>query len=244
MTIAWKAAGATHRGRVRKGNEDSIRLDVERGIFVVADGMGGHAAGEVASGLAAGAALEILATGTGDARASLGQAFAVAHDRIVECCTARLETKGMGTTLTAAVLEPNGALHVGHIGDSRLYHLTGDAMRQVTHDHSWVQREIDSGRVSPDAAGSHPFSHILTRVLSAEESPDPDLLTLTVHPGELLLLCSDGLHNMLSAQEILDLLASEKAPETVVRRLVTAANRAGGVDNVSVIAVHIHEASR
>src|SRR5690606_16983969 len=159
-----------------------------------------------------------------DPRALLEEGFALAHRSIQQCCQGDPKTAGMGTTLTAAVLDWDGRLHVGHIGDSRLYHLTGGALRQVTHDHTWVQREIDAGRVTPDAAASHPFSHILPRVLAADEPPDPDLLCVNVVVDDVLLLCSDGLHNLLSAQAILDMLVAYADPGTLVRQLVTAAN--------------------
>jgi protein phosphatase len=240
VKISWEAAGATHRGRVRRGNEDAIRLDVERGIFLVADGMGGHAAGEIASNLAADAVLEHLSAEAGDPESRLREGFSLAHRSIAQCCQGDPKTTGMGTTLTATLLDWDGRLHVGHIGDSRLYHLTGGALRQVTHDHTWVQREVDAGRVSAASAASHPFSHILTRVLAAEEPPDPDLLCVNVVVGDVLLLCSDGLHNMLNAQAILDMLIAETDPGSLVRQLVMAANAEGGTDNISVVAVRIH----
>jgi PPM family protein phosphatase len=242
-TIRWGAAGATHVGRVRKRNEDAYRIEADTGVFVVADGMGGHAAGEVASALAADAALDRLRGGHPDAADALPErlveAFRDAQQRLIDCCDEDPRTAGMGTTLTVAVLRAEGSLHVGHLGDSRLYHLSGGALRQLTRDHTWVQQEVDAGRVLPDAARSHPLSHILTRVLTAEEPAVPDLSRGAVSPGDRLLLCSDGLHNMVDGQQLLELLLSSEAPAEIVRRLVSAGNRAGGTDNITAIVVRI-----
>ncbi len=235
MKIAWEAAGGTHRGRVRKTNEDSIRLDAERGIFVVADGMGGHAAGEVASAIAADTSMELLTSATGTAAAMLKDAFTLAHDRIVECCDGDARVTGMGTTLTIALMQNDGTVHVGHMGDSRLYVLSGDVLRQATQDHTWVQREVDAGRVTPENARTHRLSHILTRVLSAEEPAIPDIFSITAAPGDLLLLCSDGLHNMLEAYDILQILIEQESPAELAQKLIRAGNAAGGADNISVI---------
>jgi serine/threonine protein phosphatase PrpC len=237
VRIVWEAAGETDRGRVRKTNEDAIRLDSKRGIFLVADGMGGHAAGEVASALAADACLEALSAGPITNSEGLAPAFALAHDRIVDCCNDDPRVAGMGTTLTLVVLDDDGRAHIGHIGDSRLYQLSGESLRQLTRDHTWVQREIDAGRVKPEAARTHHLSHILTRVLSADEPPVPDLFSANVAPGDVLLLCSDGLHNMLDAHDILTLLLESESAGEAAESLVKAANASGGADNISVVVV-------
>lgn len=241
MTIGWVGAGATHVGRVRKGNEDSFRVDSKAGIFIVADGMGGHAAGEIASQLAADAALEVL---TASRRGQpleerLVAAFAQAHREIVTCCADDPKTKGMGTTLTAAVLEPDGTLHVGHIGDSRLYRFTGEQLRQVTKDHTWVQKEVDAGRLRSDQTRAHALSHILTRVLSSDEPDTPDVERVTVKAGDVLLLCSDGLHNMLEGQKILEILNQPAPPTELAQRLISSANRSGGLDNITAVVIRI-----
>jgi PPM family protein phosphatase len=247
VTIRWEAAGATHVGRVRRDNEDTFRIDEPRGIFLVADGMGGHAAGEIASELAADSVLEVL-RGAGDpdvegegVEGCLKRAFDAAHRRIVECCSSDPKTAGMGTTLTAAVLDSAGRVWIGHIGDSRLYHLSGGSLRQLTRDHTWVEQELEAGRISAEAAESHPFSHILTRVLTAEEPGDPDVGSYPIGAGDALLLCSDGLHNMLQGQSLLDILLAEQPTPEVVRRLIQAANRRGGRDNITVIVIRISE---
>jgi PPM family protein phosphatase len=243
VTIAWEAAGATDVGRVRNGNEDAFRFDSQRGVFLVADGMGGHAAGEVASALAADAVVDLLRTdpdlSSEDLERDLVAAFDEAHRRIVECCNGDPQTTGMGTTLTAAALRSTGDLHIGHIGDSRVYLRRGGELLQVTHDHTWVQQELDAGRISPDVARTHPLGHILTRVLTADEPAAPDVYRGTVYRDDTLLLCSDGLYNMVDGQSLLDLLTADHSPETTVERLIATANRRGGTDNITAIVVRI-----
>jgi PPM family protein phosphatase len=243
VTVAWEAAGSSDTGRVRRGNEDAFRIAAEQGIFVVADGMGGHAAGEIASRLAADAALETLGSAdlstTSDVQDALRSAFHKAYERIVAFSADDAATRGMGTTLTIAVLGRNGAVHIGHLGDSRIYQLTGDSLRQLTHDHTWVQQEVDAGRVTVEAARTHPLSHILTKVLTAEEPPEPDIATATVRPLDRLLLCSDGLYNMVDGSTLLDLLGRDRPLTDITESLVTTANRRGGADNITVVVVGI-----
>ena len=239
MTIAWEVAGGTHRGRVRKSNEDSIRLDAERGIFLVADGMGGHAAGEVASAIAADSSMEVLTAAAPGDPTGLKEAFALARQRIIECCNGDERVVGMGTTLTITRLQRDGSVDVGHIGDSRLYVLSGEVLKQATQDHTWVQRELDAGRITPESARTHRLSHILTRVLSAEEPAIPDVFRINVVPGDVLLLCSDGLHNMLDAYGILQILLDGASPAELAQALIDAANRQGGADNISVIVIRV-----
>ncbi|HET7322496.1 MAG TPA: protein phosphatase 2C domain-containing protein [Longimicrobiaceae bacterium] len=245
MSIGWEAAGASDVGRVRSGNEDAFRMDVDRGVFLVADGMGGHAAGEVASRLAADTAAERLAAAVDDGvrgaalDGALRRGFLAAYDALLHCCAGDPATRGMGTTLTACVLEPSGTLRAGHIGDSRLYRLRAGRLKPLTHDHTWVQREVDAGRLSPAAAEDHPHSHILSRVLSEDISPEPDLLATPILPGDRLLLCSDGLYNMLPEPEIAAILAGPAPLPALAASLVDAANAAGGVDNVTVVIIVI-----
>jgi PPM family protein phosphatase len=244
VTISWEAAGLTDVGRVRRGNEDAFRLDLRRGVFIVADGMGGHAAGEIASALAADTALETL-TGRsgGDDREDvrlLEEAFQRAFRRIVDCCDDDPATRGMGTTLTAALVSPGGSLSIGHIGDSRLYLASGGSLRQLTRDHTWVQREMDAGRLDPQGARNHPLSHILTQVLSAEEAPSPDITAGQVAAGDSLLLCSDGLHNLVDGATLLELITSEEPLPEIAAKMIDAANRKGGNDNITVILVRVH----
>lgn len=243
MTVAWEVAGASDVGQVRSGNEDAFRIDAVAGIFLVADGMGGHAAGEIASALAADAVVDTLRPrpeiSTDEIEDDLIAAFDEAHRRIVECCNGDPRTRGMGTTLTAAALRPTGDLHIAHIGDSRIYLQRGDDLLQVTQDHTWVQQEVDAGRIAPESAQSHPLGHILTRVLTADEPASPDLYRGMVHSGDILLLCSDGLYNMVEGQTLRDLLTADQTPAAIVDRLLATANRRGGPDNITAIVVRI-----
>lgn len=247
MTIDWEAAGGSDVGRLRRGNEDTLRMDPGRGIFLVADGMGGHAAGEVASDLAATAVEEALKTAVDrGARGemlerALRDACAGAYAAIVSAGRSAPHTRGMGTTLTACVLERNGTAHIAHIGDSRLYLLRDGSLQQITRDHTWVQREVDAGRLTPEAAQTHPLSHILTRVLSEGVEPEVDLLSFAVQPGDCLLLASDGLYNMVDDGQIATLLAADRPLPRIATALIEAANAAGGADNVTVVVVKVQE---
>jgi len=243
VTIRWESAGDTHTGKVRKGNEDSYRIDEISGVFVVADGMGGHAAGEVASFIAADAALRTLSSARsradGDVAGSIYEAFSEAQRQLVECSNGDPRTRGMGTTLTVACLDSTGWLHVGHVGDSRLYRLHRGVLTQLTHDHTWVQQEVEAGRLLPSTARNHPLAHMLTRVLSADERSSPDAIKAEVEPGDVLLLCSDGLYNHLDDGPLSVILAADAAIDEVVGQLIRAANRAGGTDNITAVLVRI-----
>ncbi|HEU4451818.1 MAG TPA: protein phosphatase 2C domain-containing protein [Longimicrobiaceae bacterium] len=245
MRIAWEVAGGSDVGRLRKGNEDTLRIDADRGIFLVADGMGGHAAGEIASDLAARVMEDALVAavdagvGAEGLQETLRVAFQHAYAAIVSRCRDSPHTRGMGTTLTVCLLEPSGLARVGHIGDSRLYRLRGGVLDQITHDHTWVQREVDAGRLSADAARTHPLSHIVTRVLSEDIEPEMDLLAASVAPGDLLLLATDGLYNMVSDATIADTLSRDRPLPELTNTLIDAANAGGGVDNVTVVVIRI-----
>lgn len=245
MTLAWTAAGGTDLGRVREGNEDAFRFDLERGIFLVADGMGGHAAGEVASRLAADTVLEAMIAAIdrgvdGDGLPhALETALGRAHDAIQAWALESPETRGMGTTLTGAVLDGSGRVHAGHIGDSRLYHFRDRQAVQLTRDHTWVRRELDAGRIRPAEARNHPFSHILTHVLTDDTEPVVDLLSAKVEPGDVLLLATDGLYNMLPEAAITEIVTEAAPPHERVTRLLEEANRAGGHDNITAILVQL-----
>lgn len=245
MSIGWEAAGGSDVGRMRKGNEDTLRIDSDRGVFLVADGMGGHAAGEIASDLAASTTEARLAAAidagiTGQALGgALRDAFQRSYTAIVECCRAAPHTRGMGTTLTACILTPAGLAHIGHIGDSRLYRVRDGTMEQVTSDHTWVQREVDAGRLSAQAARTHPLSHIVTRVLSEDIEPEIDVLELPVEPNDLLLLATDGLYNMVADDAIEAFLAPDPPLPQLINHLIDAANAAGGADNVTVVLIRV-----
>lgn len=242
MTPHFEAAGASDIGRVRNANEDAFRIDLKRGIFLLGDGMGGHAAGDVASTLAVDTVLERLSAArppidAAEAQDTILAAFRHAHRSFRRHAEAYPRTAGMGTTLTVGWLIAPDTLVIGHLGDSRLYLLSRNTIEQVTEDHTWVQQELRAGRLDLQASRNHPFAHILTRVLTAEDPPEADVFEVRVRPGDRIVICSDGLHNLVSDSEILA-LANEPGPvEAVVTALVEEANVRGGSDNITAILV-------
>jgi PPM family protein phosphatase len=245
MSIRWEAEGVTDVGRVRRGNEDSFLVDPERGIFLVADGMGGHAAGEVASALTVDTVGAILAQALDAARPSeelpevLDAAFHEAWNELIRCCRDDPRKTGMGTTLTACVLRPDGTCRIGHIGDCRAYRVRDGRLELLTRDHTWVQREVDAGRLDAPAAESHPLAHILTRVLSADLPPEPDLFAPEVRPGDLLLLSSDGMHGLVPEPEILSISSRDQPLSDLLEALIRSANQHGGRDNITAVGIRI-----
>jgi serine/threonine protein phosphatase PrpC len=243
--MRWQAVGASDVGRVRQGNEDAFLVDVERGVFLVADGMGGHAAGEVASAMAAATVGEALAraadAGMCDERLDglLVASFRAAHRAIEQRSAEDPETRGMGTTLTACMVCPGLTLRMGHIGDSRAYLMRAGRLRQLTRDHTWVQREVDAGRLTPRAARTHRFAHIITRALGADSPDEPDLLAGALEAGDLLLLATDGLTGMLPDPVIAQILQADLPLASLADALIAAANAAGGTDNITAVLVQI-----
>jgi serine/threonine protein phosphatase PrpC len=245
VKLRWQAAGATHVGRVRRGNEDTLLVDSDRGIFLVADGMGGHAAGEIASALAAQTVGGTLVEGVdrglnADALAQvMVDAFRTADRAIHAHVAQNPSTQGMGTTVTAFLLCADGTYRLGHIGDSRAYLMRGGQLAQVTTDHTLVQREVSEGRLTASGARRHRLSHILTRALGAEPSDEPDMLAGQLHPGDILLLCTDGLTGMLTDRMIAKVLPLDIRLEDRVAELIRQANERGGRDNVTAVMVEV-----
>ncbi|HEU4884622.1 MAG TPA: PP2C family serine/threonine-protein phosphatase [Longimicrobium sp.] len=245
MKLRWRAVGGTHVGRVRKGNEDAFLVDEGRGVFLVADGMGGHVAGEIASDIAkrsvGGTLLEGVDRGLAadDLAHSMVDSFRVADLAIAEHVAANPETEGMGTTVTAIVVCTDGTYRMGHIGDSRAYLLRDGQLAQISKDHTWVQREVDEGRLTPSAARKHPYSHILTRALGADPSDAPDLQAGQLQAGDLLLLCSDGLTGMVTDAHLQRILATDATNEARIEEMIALANKRGGRDNITAVIVEM-----
>lgn len=245
MKLRWHAAGGTHVGRMRRGNEDAFLVDADRGVFLVADGMGGHAAGEIASAVATeavgGALLQGVDAGLeADPLAEvMVQAFRTADRAIADHVARNPSTLGMGTTVTACVLCTDGTFRMGHIGDSRAYLLRNGELSQVTTDHTWVQREVDAGRLTPTGARRHRLSHILSRALGSEPSEEADVLAGQLLPGDRLLLCTDGLTGMLTDRVLAKVLQLDIRLEDQVAELIRLANRRGGKDNITAVLVDI-----
>ncbi len=223
---------ATDIGRVREGNEDSYLSDEP--LFAVADGMGGHKGGEVASQLA----VEILEHESREGTVALGQQLRDANAAVFDRSQSDTSVQGMGTTLTAVVIRDMVA-SFAHVGDSRAYLLRVGDLRRLTDDHTLVNRMVKSGEISEEEAEVHPHRSVLTRALGTEPDVTVDEFTVTLMDGDRLLLCSDGLTGMATEEQITAILAAAPDPQDAADRLVRAANRAGGVDNITVVVLDV-----
>ncbi len=234
-----RVASVTDTGKRRLRNEDAYVCAPP--LFAIADGMGGAQAGEIASQLAASAIGEADRGIHGeDAVAELVQA---ANARVYRRAVEDPAAAGMGTTVTVALVDAKErSVTIGHVGDSRAYRIRGDALEQLTADHSLVAELVRTGRLTPEQAADHPHRSVITRAVGTEPSVDVDTFTLEALAGDLYLLCSDGLTDMIDDDEILEQAkAGERRPDAVAQRLVDAANRAGGADNITVIAFEVVE---
>jgi protein phosphatase len=229
----------TDTGRKRRHNEDSFV--VAPPLFAVADGMGGANAGEVASGLA----VETLRSESGDD--SAGEPFVVsliqeANRRVYQRQTDDAEASGMGTTMTVALVE-DGIVRFGHVGDSRAYLYRDGEIRQLTEDHSLVGELVRSGKISAQEAETHPQRSVITRALGTDPDVDVDTFTIEAQPGDVFLLCSDGLYSMVGTEKILDVLRRHRQDlDAAAKELIGAANKRGGDDNITVVAFEIARA--
>lgn len=243
LTVTF--AGLTDPGRERNHNEDAIGWDAQARLAVLADGMGGHNAGEIASELAVSTIMEALA-GRRPAGEVAGCPRAVrtaveqANGIIYSEAQSRPHCSGMGTTVVVACLESN-VLTVAHVGDSRVYRLAGGRLEQLTSDHSVVQELVDSGFLSEEEAEQSVNRNVITRALGTEPMVEVAVNTFEAEPGELFVLCSDGLSDLLAPGEIGRVCGSSANLEAVAGDLVEAANEAGGSDNISVILMRLDE---
>ena len=229
-------AGVTDPGRRRRRNEDAYVC--EPPLFAIADGMGGAQAGEVASGLAA----AVLEEATGDERGEerVSSLIQEANRRVFQRSNEDAATSGMGTTMTVALVDhTDGTIAFGHVGDSRAYRVRGGELEQLTDDHSLVGELVRSGRLSPEEAESHPQRSVITRALGTEPDVDVDTFTVDAEPGDIYLLCSDGLTDMTSARDILAAVESSHDLDDAAHALVRAANDGGGEDNITVVLFQI-----
>ena len=240
--MSWSSAGITDRGRRRARNEDALLVRSRSRIFAVADGMGGHAAGNVASRMA----IEVL-DGAFERPPSprirpatlarrLLDVFNEANRAILEHAAADRECAGMGTTLTTlAPLAAGSQCVIAHIGDSRAYRLRAGELSQLTRDHTWVQQQVDAGMLTPADARHHPLASVLSRVLGTAAVGPADTLVVDAEPRDVFLLCSDGLTTMLDDEDIAAMLARPLPLEHRARELIDAANLRGGIDNITVV---------
>jgi len=235
MRVA-QATVVSHTGRKRRHNEDAYVCDPP--LFAIADGMGGARAGEVASSLAAAAVQADDAGGDGKERvAALIQA---ANRSVYERSSNDAEVAGMGTTMTVALVEETGVTF-GHVGDSRAYVLRDGALEQLTDDHSLVAELVRGGKLSAEEAVHHPQRSVITRALGTDPDVDVDTFTVEAHEGDIYVLCSDGLTDMIGDDEIGEVLGERRSLDDATEELVRRANRAGGQDNITVIAFEVTE---
>jgi protein phosphatase len=226
------AGVATDIGQVRDGNEDAYLVDPP--LYAVADGMGGAKGGEVASQLALETVEELFRAGDGTLTTQLEEANRVVFER----AAGDQRLRGMGTTLTAALIA-GGAAHLAHVGDSRAYLSRAGTLRMLTRDHTLVSQMVAEGEISQAEAEVHPHRNVLTRVIGTEPDVEIDVDDVGLLEGDRLLLCSDGLTNMLTQDQIRAILESGGSPQEAADRLVRAANRAGGLDNITVLVLDV-----
>jgi len=253
VRFSW--AAASHPGLRRSANEDSFRTRPDLGLFVVADGMGGHVAGEVASQIAVEAVEAFVEeTAAADRHRTwpvaydpalsldanrLRAGFQLANRRIAQQARQEAGLRGMATTASAILVTTRGDATVAHVGDSRVYLYRAGTLRRVTTDHSWVEEQVRAGVLDRDAAHQHPWRNVVTRALAGGDDPDVDLSGVPLEPGDWVLLCSDGLCTVVPDGRIAEAVAAADAPDGLCSRLVGLANEAGGPDNITVVALRI-----
>ncbi|MFD5709892.1 Stp1/IreP family PP2C-type Ser/Thr phosphatase [Streptomyces pharetrae] len=237
MSLSLRFAAGSHKGMIREGNEDSGYAGPR--LLAIADGMGGAAAGEVASSEAISTivALDDDIPGS-DVLTSLGVAVQRANDQLRQMVEEDPSLEGMGTTLTA-LLWTGQRLGLVHVGDSRAYLLRDGVLTQITQDHTWVQRLVDEGRITEEEATTHPQRSLLMRALGSGDHVEPDLSIREVRAGDRYLICSDGLSGVVSHQTMEDTLASYQGPQETVQELIQLALRGGGPDNITVIVADV-----
>lgn len=252
--IRLVAHGITDCGRRRPHNEDSILVAEDLSLFLVADGMGGHAAGEVASRTAVQSVRDFIDQASRDrdftwpfgvdnhyspAENLLLTGFLLANRRVVRLAEENAQYNGMGTTL-AGIYAPDGGIHIGHVGDSRIYRMHDGALAALTADHSWVNEQLQRNIITEDEARTHRWRNIITRALGNRADLEVDLKTIDAVAGDLFLICSDGLTGMIDDERIQKILLERgENLADACQGLIEASNQAGGIDNISVVLVRV-----
>ena len=246
-----EAYGLTHVGRQRQHNEDSLLVSKDASLFLVADGMGGHAAGEIASRIAVDSITEFIVHTKEDdgtwphaydeqyrrTTNRLMAALRMANSRVLEAMRKDARLRGMGTTVVACMADGE-TMSVAHVGDSRAYLVRGGKLTRLTNDHSWVFEQVQAGMLTEAEAEKHPLRNVITRALGGALSVNPDASEVESQLGDVYLLCSDGLTGMVPEDEILRVV-SENAGDLVVacQQLIDVANQRGGIDNITAVLV-------
>ena len=252
MTVS--SAVSTHPGLKREGNEDAYCLRPDLGLYVVADGMGGHTAGEVASRLAVEVIEQVVqSTASADATSTwplaydaalsiegnrLSMAFHLANRRLSSAVAENDSLRGMATTASSILLGRSQA-SLAHVGDSRVYLWRADVLQQLTTDHSWVGEQVRAGVLSDADARRHPWRNVVTRALTGGEDPVVDVTVRALEPGDRVLICSDGLSSVAPLDEITRIMGRPDPLQQICDALIDAANEAGGPDNITAVVLHI-----
>lgn len=243
-----EAAGVSDVGRARSHNEDCYRIEADLGLYVVADGMGGHSHGEVASRLAVEAIQSFITESADedttwpfayDARFKrhsnrLRMAIRLAHNKVLQAIRSDSALTGMGTTVVGCMVDGNTAA-IAHVGDSRAYYFHAGRLELLTQDHTWVNEQVVAGYLSVEQARAHPLKNVVTRALGGEAEVVVDVSEIELEEGDRLLLCSDGLTTMLADDDLAEFLSRDEPIESICRELVRESNRRGGFDNVTVV---------
>jgi serine/threonine protein phosphatase PrpC len=241
---AWfDGVGESQRGKARAKNQDVILLEPELGLYAVFDGMGGARAGEVAAQLARETLLRFVVKHLGSRRYTprklLEAAIDAAATVVFTAANEHEERQGMGTTVVACLVADPTRIVLGYAGDSRAYVLRDGRLRLLTHDHTVVQGLLDAGSLTVEQAAESPYRSWLTRNLGMEKGANPDMLEQAVDPGDRLLLCSDGLHERASVEDLQRVLTSKAKPEEVVHNLIELALSGGGTDDISAVVLDV-----
>ncbi|HEX8617936.1 MAG TPA: Stp1/IreP family PP2C-type Ser/Thr phosphatase [Thermoanaerobaculia bacterium] len=246
-----KAFGLTHVGRQRQHNEDTFLVEGDAKLFLVADGMGGHAAGEIASRIAVDSINEFIVHTKEDdgtwphaydehfkrSTNRLMAAVRMANTRVLEAMRKDARLRGMGTTVVACLADGT-TVSVAHVGDSRAYLIRDGQLSRVTNDHSWVFEQVQAGMLTEAEAEKHPLRNVITRALGGALQVSPDASEIEAQPGDVLLLCSDGLTGMVPESEILRIVTANKGDlQKICQQLIDAANERGGLDNITAVLV-------
>lgn len=253
MMSTIESGSVSDVGLKRPINEDSFVANDAEGLYVVADGMGGHAHGEVASRIAVETIEEFIKLTSGDSEITwpygideglslnsnrLKTSIRYANQKLLEHTQRETDCEGMATTVVAVLVE-GGMADIAHVGDSRIYLVRGGEIRCLTSDHSWVNEQVQSGVIDSEQARSHPLRNVVTRALGGKPELEVDVQTFELENDDRLLLCSDGLTTMLDDSEILDIVLADGGGVDRVKHLVEAANRNGGEDNTTTILLHM-----
>ena len=252
MQFKLRASGMTDVGMARKHNEDCYEIDRDHRLFIVADGMGGHSHGEVASRIAVDSIRDFIrADGDEEFSARFTDEIAVrdhssrlrnavrsAHDQVLRAIHQDSALQGMGTTVVGLHVE-NGVAALAHVGDSRAYRFRGGVFEVLTQDHTWVHEQVVAGYLTEEQARTHPLKNVVTRALGSEKEVMVDLQEIDLQIGDLYLICSDGLTTMMDDADIERMIRSERPLDEACKALIDEANQRGGLDNVTVILLEV-----